>query len=224
MSGRQYDKAPIQGAYGQLSRVAEGNYQDVAVNRMGALVTVDQLLEWALQGRTFHTQQGDAGTKVNFAETAYDEDQPQFALRVPEGRIVIPLSLVVKLEDMAGTDNHLVWSTATNDIGNGTSTALTASNLRTDSSRAASSVPRSLYTGDATAATGLIELIRWHVEFAATTDGQNPRFEWNIREAALIPILVGPATLQFHLWATATAPQGFSEVAWAELDKADLVI
>lgn len=216
------DKVGIIGKVGQLAVGADGSGIDIAFTKKGAVITQDQLLEWAIQGRTFHAQQGDAQTLVSFAETTYDEDQPQFALRVPQGRIVIPLSLSVVFQDQAGTDTHIVWSRTTNDIGDGTSTALTVSPMRTDAPHSSACYARSLYTGNATAATGLIEIIRFLDPFAAVA-GSMKRYEWNIRQAAAIPILVGPATLQLHVDATTTAPAGFGEYVWAEFDTPSLV-
>ena len=216
------DRLPIMGKVGQTGYVAEGLYVDLAASRQGATITLDQLLAWAIDGRTFHAQQGDAGTLVDFAETAYDEDQPQFALRVPTGRIVIPLSLIVTFQDQAGTDTHVVWSTATNDIGNGTSTAATVSAMRRDAPHSSGCTARSLYTANATAATGLIEIARFLDPFVAAA-GTMKRLDWNIRTAAAIPILVGPATLQMHTFATGTAPAGFGEYVWAEFETPTLV-
>lgn len=218
------ERIPLLVYAGQQDSVAEGNPILAKGNRQGAQITVDQLLQWAIDGHTFHTQQGDAATCADFAETAYDEDQPQFALRVPTGRIVIPLSLVIQFQDQAGTDNHIIWSTTTNDIGNGTSTAATISSMRTDAPLTSGCTARSLYTGNATAATGLIEFARWIDPFAqAATSTSIGTYRWSIRTATSIPILKGPATLQMHTCATGTAPAGFGEYIWAEFDVQSLV-
>lgn len=218
------NRVPILLEVGQQNSVAEGNAILAKGNRQGALVAVDQLLQWAVEGHTFHAQQGDAGTLVDFAETAYDEDQPQFALRVPAGRVVIPLSLVVQFQDQAGTDNHVIWSTTTNDIGSGTSTAATISSMRTDAPLTSGCTARSLYTGNATAATGLIEFARFIDPFAlAATSTSIGTYRWSIRTATAIPIIKGPATLQMHTFATSTAPAGFGEYVWAEFDSATLL-
>lgn len=186
------------------------------------LITKSTILQWKLEGRVFHAQQGDAGTKLNFAETAYDEDQPQFALRVPTNVVMIPLYLGITLEDLTSTENHVIWSATTNDIGNGTSTALTVSNARFGASNPSNLViARSLYTVDATAATGLVELKRWYRPFAsaAATDGFLPEdFLGDILKDTWLPVLVGPATLQHHIYGGA-APQGFGEYFWAEFAK-----
>jgi hypothetical protein len=220
----QYDRRiPLLGYAGQQDSVADGSPILLKSNRQGGLIVADQLQQWAIEGKTYHAQQGDAGTKLDFAETAYDEDQPQFALRIPTGTVVIPLSLVYTFQDMAGTDNQVIWSTTTNDIGSGTSTAATISNMRPDVTKASTCTARSLYTANATAATGLFEFARFLDAFADAATGPHPRFEWNIRTAAAIPVLKGPATLQSHVFATGDGPEGFGEFVWAEFDAAALV-
>lgn len=192
-----------------------------ALGRDRVLITRDQILQWKLEGRQFYVQQGDAGTKLNFAETAYDEDQPQFALTVPQGELLIPLSLNVTLEDTTGTELHLIWSTTTNNIGVGTSTLLTPVNYRRDAKFATSVGANSLYTGNATAATGLIEVRRWYHGYAqvAVSDTDQTHHRWTIGDPDM-PILLGPATLQMHVYATGTAPQGFGEYTWVSVEAA----
>ena len=217
-----------QSSIGITGRVQDGIYASsaelvrAAMSKMGAMITQDQITQWAIDGRTFHAQQGDAGTKLDFAETAYDQDQPQFALRVPSGKTVLPLSLIVTLEDMAGLINNIFWSTTTNDIGAGGSTELTISPMRRDAPFGSNCTANSLYTTDSTSETGVIEVIRFMNEFAAAATMPQPRFEWNIRQAAMIPVLVGPATLMMHAWG-ATALQGWGEYTWAEFDTPALI-
>lgn len=208
-----------------LATLADGIGGRGALGRDSAQIVRDAVLAYKLAGRVFFAQQGNAGTKLDFAETAYDEDQPQVALRVPSGVTIIPISLAVTLEDLAGTENHVIWSATTNDIGNGTSTGLTVSNARIGASNPTSLVTaRSLYTANATAATGLVELKRWYRPFAsaAATDGGKPEdYLADILRDSWLPILVGPATLQAHIYG-GTAPQGFGEYQWIELATGDI--
>jgi hypothetical protein len=217
------DRATAQGLGGQLGTTADSQYGTIAVNRQGGVITQDQIIEWAVQGHMYHAQIGDGATAVNFAETSYDEDQPQFSITVPSGRTVIPCSMVVEMQDQAGTDTHIVWSTTTNNIGAGTSTSATITNMRSDAPFSAGSTAQSLYTANATAATGLKEVIRWVNAFADVNTFVLARYEWNIRTAGAVPVLVGPATLQLHAVATGTAPVGFMEMTFIDLASADVV-
>lgn len=188
------------------------------------LITMDSINQFKMEGRVFYVQQGDAGTKVDFAETAYDENQPQFAITVPTGILMIPLALNVTLEDLTGTENHVIWSTTTNDIGISGGTALIPVNYRRDSLYGPACKAASLYTSDATTATGLIEVHRWYHPFASAlvTDGTDLHNHlWTIEDPDM-PFLLGPATIQHHIYATTTAPQGFGEYTWLELDAKEM--
>jgi len=223
MQGGYAHSTPIQGQVNPQDYGVDGLAKVAAMTKEGALVTADLALQWALQGRTFHAQQGNAATLVDFVETAYDEDQPQFALTVPTGKTVVPLSISLNFQDQAGTDTHVIVSTTTNDIGTGTSTALTISSMRNDAPHASSCGANSLYTGNATAATGLIEIARIIDPFVATAAGRLPGYRWDIKDSSVIPVLVGPATLQVHAVSTTDGPQGFGEYIWAEFDTPRLV-
>ena len=188
------------------------------MSRRGTNLMLDQFSYWLMQGNVFNTQQGDAGTLIDFAETAYDEDQPQWSLLVPSGTIVMPLSLIVDLTDAAGTDTTIVWSAAEASIGNGTSTGLTIKSSRVDAATtiASACTSRSLYTGNAAAATGLFEFARMQDAFAQAA-GSTVRYALDAKSDSNLPILVGPATLQMHIHATSTAPKGFGNYSWLEV-------
>ena len=216
-------RTPAMGVVENPTIGRQGDFLDLSLSRQGAQVTQDQVLAWAIAGRLFHAQQGDVATQLAWTETAYDEDQPQFALTVPTGRTVIPVSLVLNIEDQAGTDNHYIWSTTTNSIGAGTSTSMTISPMRTDAPHSSACSAYSLYTGNATAATGLIEVARWVDPFGAAAGTSPFQLAWDIKTASNIPVLVGPATLQAHIIATSTDAEGFGEYVWAEFETPALV-
>jgi hypothetical protein len=206
------------------SKATVDNETPAALATDSVLITRDSILQWKLEGRVFYAQQGDAGTKLDFAETAYDEDQPQFAITVPQGTICIPMSLSITLEDVPQTENHIIWSTTTNDIGAGTSTAITPVNYRRDGLYSPACKAYSLYTGDATAATGLVEVKRWYHPFAsaAVTDGTDLHHHvWTVNDPSM-PILIGPATIQMHVYSGTDGPQGFGEYTWVELPASEL--
>jgi len=204
------------------SRSALGNTEPAALGPDRVVITRDSILQWKIEGRVFYCQQGNAGTKLNFNETTLVALQPEFLLRVPEGTICIPLSLSVTIEDIAGTENHIIWSTTTNDIGAGTSTELTPVNYRRDNKYPATCRAQSLVTGNCAASTGLIEVHRWYHPFASaavTDDVDLHHHRWTISDPDM-PILLGPASLQAHIYA-GTALQGFGEYVWVELPAAD---
>ena len=215
-------RTPMQGMVEPSAHGTPNQFADVALSRQGAAIVQDQLLYWAISGRMFQAQMGDAMSKLVFVETAYDEDQPQWALNVPAGKTVIPTSLVLTAEIQSSTGNHVVWSTMDVAIGNGTSVAGTITPLRTDQPHSSGCTARSLYTGNGATPSNLIEFVRFLDMFAAVSTGPVPRYEWNIRTAGSVPVLVGPATLQMHAIGVADF-EGYGEFVWAEFDTPALV-
>ena len=211
------------GRAGQRSHAELDQILPIALSKQGAMIVMDQLEAWAIEGRQFHAQQGDAATLVDLVETAYDEDQTQFALVVPSGTIAIPTSISMNFQDQAGTDTHVIVSQTTNAIGTGTSTSLTVSPMRRDAPFGAKCTANGLYTANATAATGLIEIMRIIDPFVATAAGRLPGFRWDRSQSSVKPVIVGPATFQIHAVSTSDGPEGFAEYTWIELDTHKLV-
>lgn len=199
------------------------DFKDIGLSRQGSVVSVDQVLEWAVLGRTFRCQQGDAGTRVAWVVTAYDENRPQFAITVPAGRVLIPLSLDITVEIQAGTFTHHIWSTTTNDIGTGTSTDLPVTNMRQDAPFATGVTAQGIYSADAVTATGLVELKRWVDPFVFAAAGAPRNLNWDIKNNSVVPIIVGPGTLQMHSFATTSDAEGYVEAVWAEFTTRDLI-
>lgn len=178
----------------------------------------------AMEGRVFVANIGSETTPLNFAKTAFDEDQPQFVLRVPASVVVIPLSIAVYLETSAGTINELIFGTAQNDIGNGTSSAGTIGpiSLHSDGDRASQCTVRQLYTGNSSALTNKIEFFRSGYPFADATTDPVKRFSWDYLRDAGLPVLKGDASLIGWIAGATTAPTGYATLTWAEFDAADL--
>lgn len=216
------DAMLMMGMVGKQAERNDGQPQSLALSRQGSVITVDQYLQWALDGRLFHAQQGNAASLVDFVEQAYDEDQPQFAVTVPTGRTIVPLSASLNFQDQAGTDNHVIMSQARADIGAGTSTAATITAMRTNPTFESACAAYSLYTANALAATGLIEIARNIDPFVATAAGRLPGFRWDARTSSVIPVLVGPASWIFHVVGS-DGPQGFGEYIWAEFETPSLI-
>ena len=211
------------GRAGQRRHAELDQHLPIALSKQGATIVMDQLEAWAIEGRQFHAQQGNAATLVDLVETAYDEDQPQFALIVPSGTIAIPTSISMNFQDQAGTDTHVIVSQTTNDIGTGTSTSLTVSAMRRDAPFGAKCTANGLYTANASAATGLIEIMRIIDPFVATAAGRLPGYRWDRSQSSVKPVIVGPATFQIHAVSSSDGPEGFAEYTWVELDTHKLV-
>lgn len=187
-------------------------------------VTLPWHIATAMSGRLFIVNFGTESTPLNFAKTAYDEDQPQAVLRVPSGVVIVPVKVEVTLEDSAGTDNEVIFGTAQNDIGNGTSSDATLGprSLHTANGRTSSCVGKQLYTANSSALTNKVEFARWTYAFADAGTDPIKKFEWSLMQSAVVPVLKGAASLIIWIAAATTAPQGYAMMAYAEFDAADL--
>jgi len=192
----------------------------LAQSPRGTLITINEYMQWVEAGHIFAASIGEGGTKVDFAEVAYDADQPQFALDVPAGTTVIPLKVQFVLEEMAGTDNTFILATSSGLIAAGTSTAnTTAQNMNTSavSTRTTNTTFRQLYTGNGTAPANSAEF--WmHEEPLAVSAESHPKIEWNVMTGDLPPVIVGPAALVGYVFATTDGPEGHAKLIWAEFE------
>ena len=116
-----------------ISVYADGTQPSYRLTRRGELVTVDFVMQSILDGHGFVTNQGSQDTVVDFSVTTYDLERPRFTLRIPSGRTIIPIELNVIPQTEAGTLTKYVWSYSNNDVGAGTSTALTIRSLKPNS-------------------------------------------------------------------------------------------
>lgn len=193
-------------------------YKVVQGFREGTISVVDFQQRMSAAGYGFVANAGAVTTPLTFLVTA--ANRPDFVLRVLTGRAVIPVSVEVVLESMAGTATEIDIRSAQNDIANGTSSAATVGpiNLRTDGGGISStSVPRQLYTADATAETNPVSLARRTYVRADDAGSDFKGFLWAPgRTHGPAPLLVGPASLEAFIAATTTQATGFVVVQWIE--------
>lgn len=170
-------------------------------------------------GDVFVAAIGSATTPVSFAKTSYDADQPQFVVDVPAGVTVVPLQLDVVLEDAAGTDTEVIWSTSGGNIGAGNSTGVTPVNAkhRADGNDPGTATDvYSLYTGNGTAPSGGYEFFRDTRAFAQEADAPVDHRRWSRVAAGWGPVIQGTGALVCHIAAASTAPAGFLTAVWFE--------
>lgn len=204
------------GASGSVQRVGSDSYVGASAFADGALVTGDWIMALALEGRVFTASVGTITTPITFG--AYDAGQPEFALAVPSGTLVIPLSIQVHLEDSAGTDNEVLFITSTVTATAGTSTAVTPVNHLNGSSVGTQCTAYSAFSGNGTdPTTGTVnEFWRWGNAFADANTQPARVVGWNWRDYAPVAIN-GVGSLVGYVSATTTQAAGFLKVTWAEL-------
>jgi hypothetical protein len=206
-------------AYTTSRRRASGN-QDIALQgtKDGALYIADYVLGMALEGRVFNASVGTASTVATFLAT-WVESKPQLNIDAPLGTTIIPLRMQVYLEAQAGALTEIFATSGTNNIGAGTSTAVTPVSNRTDRPVASLAVVNSLYSVAGTTQTGQNEF--WHTgyNFADATTHPGKYFEWDYRNNP--QVIVGVGSLALYIDANGnTAPTGFIRATWIELPTA----
>lgn len=171
------------------------------------------------EGRLFGCHFGTVTTPLATpATTAIVAARPQAWLRLPDGKLVIPVSVRIVVES-AGitTQGEISLCSTTNDVGNGTSAAGTsgALNKNTGSAIASSAVPRQLATADVTAETGLLE----HARFGFAASAVNQSFNWpDPGSKDDLPFLRGAAS--WLLYIGGNAVNFYAQFSWAEYDEA----
>jgi hypothetical protein len=192
---------------------SNGQMVDVQGLKDGTLPAVDWVMSKAIEGRVFHVSHGTVTTPITFV--AYDEDRPAFALDVPAGTTIIPIRIQVYLEAAAGTVTEVIFETATNVVGAGTSTLLTPACTRTRGGRTTACTGYGLYTGNGTAPTGAIEFWRSGYPYVGAA-GAPALIEWNVMNGTP-QIIEGAGSLVGYVSATTSQVNGFTKVSWIEL-------
>ncbi|MBW2672498.1 MAG: hypothetical protein JRD89_03660 [Deltaproteobacteria bacterium] len=211
-------------AYSYPSVSGSGVDKNIRLDLMGNTVTTRDLIQWAIEGRIWTASVGSASSPSDFAKTSYDEDQPQMALCVPNGTVAIPIKVEVAFETMAGTVSEAILGFCQNNIGAGTSTAVTPKpNSTAVGSTNSKCKVYSLYTGNCTALTNMQEFWRAVYPYAySDNDTERMNFRWSMVDDGDIVILKGESSLILWVDGTTTAPTGYAYMTWAEFTTSEL--
>ena len=174
------------------------------------------LEQYAKEGRVFVANMGSVTTPITFLVTA--ANRPDAWIRVPSGTTIIPISVHVTLEAMAGTATEIDVRTCANDIGNGTSSAADVGplNMHRGSSITSLCTARQLATADTTAETTPISIYRKSY-ILANAAGEDSKGAFVTREMMGYPVLKGAATWEVFVAATTTQAVGYVVMTWAEV-------
>ncbi len=196
------------------------------VDAYGISTFENDVARWKRDGKVFFYNRGNTTTPVTFTNTAILYTRPSQVIRVPQGKTIIPVHLAAYFETQAGVINEGVWIACNNDVGAGTSTAVTAGtgrgNMRGDKATDAGACTIQItYTGDVTTTgTGVLEFARFVQPFVDAA-GVQEAFVLDRKTFSNFPILVGPASLIF-IAGGGTALTGYMTTVWAEFNSADL--
>lgn len=203
----------------------DGNFVSLQGTRTGAAYVLPEFEALAYLGRVFAANMGSVTTPLTFLTTA--ANRPDAWIRVPSGTTIIPVQANIVLETSTGTATEIDVRIASNDIGNGTSSAATVGpqSTRTDAPVTSLCTARQLATADTTAETTPISVYRrtFGPVSDTTTPGGLQRGIDATREIMGFPICVGPATWEIFIAATTTQATGFVIMQWAEIPSTWLV-
>ena len=196
---------------------ADGSQLGIRALREGSISVADFLVGAGYEGRIFGVNAGSVGTPIaSAATTAIAAQRPMAWVRVPDGTLIIPLYASIVVESTgATTQGEIAMATSQNDVGNGTSTAITPVSLNAAAPKTTNCTARRSSTGDCTAETNLHEVTRW--SFAASAVDQ--RFTWTFKDSGVPLILRGAASWLVYIGGNAV--NSFTSLIWVELPEED---
>lgn len=220
--------------YGK-GRGSSGTYRAISGTKDGSIFAADHRLAAVMDGRGFHVSIGAFSTPITGggAGTVLDLDQPEGVISVPSGTAIMPIRIHVQCqvpllatdadesEILIAVDRTAAWN------ADGTNTAETAFNMRTDNPRSSNCSCASAFTADMTATTGAdpvlgIELA--HAVITGDVQGTPANALWtplvSLYEPQTPPILVGPCALYVY-WGGTVATTGFAQIQWLEFPSTD---
>ena len=205
------------------------NYANIRVNRRGELVPSMDYNQLVIDGRVFGINMGTGDTEFPFVEVAYDDDQPQIGIEIPDGICVVPLLFEIAVEAQAGTLNQYALACGQCDaLGAGTSTSMTPVNMLTRGGKKTGCTVFNTATADITAnpasETNYFEFYR-HIDKYATSDDEtadNRPIRWSRYADGFGPIVKGPGFVVAYIYAGTTDAEGFLRLQWAEYETSEL--
>ena len=180
-------------------------------------------LKWAQEGRVWSAGIGVLTTPESLAATDLVRQTPAFFLRVPAGRIVVPIMVQIVLEATGAAVFQALVSNSNNDCGTGNSVAATPVNVNSRYATVTSSVTAyGTNTGSTgTAPTGVSDLWRIYqqVDNDAITGGQTRPFTYDPfrgeGQHAITGLSAGISSFLVYA-ANGTSSTAFIVATWAE--------
>ncbi len=206
-----------------VSRASEGTFVGLRGTRDGSFYSIDPLLAASLEGRMFIAQLGSASTP-SAAMDAYNADQPEMAVDVPDGTAIIPVSIHVDIQTHGATLNETIALASRTPVElDGNVTAITINPVRTDNPGPGSSCSAiGTITGNQTDpnTTGSFEFWRSGSPVDFDVAGEPVPTLVLSAKRFVPPLIAGPGSLV--IYCSGTAPVGFITVVWMEFPESVL--
>ena len=117
-----------------------GSVRTAAVNNQRSLIIGDEVRQWVKEGRVFQAGSGVLTTPETATAIDLVRQTPNFMIRVPAGRVIIPLFGMMTPEATGAAVLQVLISACNNDPGTDNSVATTPVNVNTRFSGAGSTV------------------------------------------------------------------------------------
>lgn len=203
------------------SRVADAVGTSARVSKRAEIVNMPWVHSLVAEGKVFVANRGTITTPIASGHVVITQLQPELAVRVPSGTIILPLYIQHYIEASGGTLLEVAAAFESAALGAGTSTAVTPVNANTGKASSASRcVVNREYTADGAAVTDYAEFWRDGSSVDFDSVAQPLKMEWSA-SGLFVPMVKGPGTLLLYQ-ACGTSSTSYTIVAWAEFDAADL--
>lgn len=201
-----------------VQRKSDGQWLPSRGTRDGALFTADWFQALALEGRVFAMNGGTDTSPLTFGG-AYSATDVDFALDVPDGTAIIPITIEVNIQTSGASLFEVIMLASRTLQATSGATAGTIVPLRTDapiSSNCTGYVTDGSVTATDPNTTGAYEFYRSGYPTDPDVAGNpNPRYAFSALRDGVCPILVGPASLAVYV--SGTSGTGFVTAIWAEV-------
>lgn len=211
--------------------VGEGDQRQIRLTRDGALVGMDWIQAAVMQG-IVHTAGSGTGSTPVATNAAYAAGEPDLYLYVPAGTVVIPLSIMVCMEDTGTIDaGDCLAGYSSNGDGAVTGTALTIYNYKTLASPASSCTATGVVTSNGTTHLGGTDFAEFwrpwasgrvpdHFAAAAAVNqvgdsGPNGA-HWSAKNSPAPVVGSAGTDCALSVFASFQAGVGYVQIVWAE--------
>lgn len=205
-----------------------GSIKNMKGTRDGALSVAPWYQVLVTEGRVFGIHAGSVTTPLA-GHTGADADQPEAAIRIPDGTVGMPIFANITIETGSTTlgVGGIMLAVSNIDVGAGTSTAATPFNLRIDNPRATAASAAVAYTGNGTdplTAGNFLELARQGFILdadAATTGIVGARLAYSAHQN-VVPLIYDAGSFLAYVEHANNAPSWFGQFAWAEFSEDEI--
>jgi hypothetical protein len=190
--------------------------------RDGAAVSQDWIHALSAEGRVYVANMGTADTAISWANTAYDADQPDLVVDVPDGVIAIPLYFAVNVVASGAAIFRASLNISPVRTLQATAcayTAITPVNARISNPRTcASTAAHSITVNGADPSAGALWLTQQGNQGDIDAIVLSSLFTWSVRDCAFLPMIEDGGSINAYIF-NGTSGTGFATIAWAEVDK-----